>query len=247
LRWQLNRQLEKHNVNNILDKAGVKTGDKVRCGDLVWEWEKPGNKTNKVGILGGTFDPVHLGHLMIAEEAKTALDLSEVLLIPAGQPMSRPNENITPAKHRLAMLQLAVEGKPYLKVSSMEIERKGPSYTADTIAEIKNNSVGSELYFILGWDSLAQLPDWHEPLKIINQCTLVVVPRPGYAKPSLKALEGILPGITQKVIFLDKPRIDISATEIREMAAEGDSIEQLVPEAVAQYIKKNKLYTTPGG
>jgi GTP-binding protein len=247
LRWQLNRQLEKHNVNNILDKAGAKAGDKVRCGDLVWEWEKPGSQSNKVGILGGTFDPVHLGHLMISEEAKTALDLSEVLLIPAGQPMSRPNENITPAKHRLTMLQLAVEGKPYLKVSSMEIERKGPSYTSDTIAEIKKKSGGVEIYFILGWDSLAQLPDWHEPFKIINQCTLVAVPRPGYAKPSLKPLEGILPGITQKVIFLDKPRIDISATEIREMAAEGESIDQVVPEAVAQYIKKNRLYTTSGG
>ena len=103
------------------------------------------------------------------------------------------------------------------------------------------------MYFILGWDSLAQLPDWHEPSKIINLCTLVAVPRPGYAKPSLKALEGILPGISRKVIFLEKPRVDISATEIRELAAKGESIDQLVPEAVAQYIKKNKLYITSGG
>jgi GTP-binding protein len=247
LRWQLNHQLEKYGLNNILEKAGVKAGDKVRCGDLVWEWDKPGRKVNKVGILGGTFDPVHLGHLMIAEEAQTALELNEVLLVPAGQPMSRPNESITPSKHRLAMLQLAVEGKPYLKVSSIEIERKGPSYTADTIASIMKKSGGGELYFILGWDSLAQLPDWHEPSKIIKLCTLVAVPRPGYDKPSMKALEGVLPGISQKVIFLDKPRIDISATEIRELAARGEAIDHLVPEAVAQYIKKHKLYTTSGG
>jgi GTP-binding protein len=247
LRWQLNRQLEKHNVNNIMEKAGVKAGDKVRCGSLIWEWDKPGRKANKIGILGGTFDPVHLGHLMIAEEAKTALELSEVLLIPAGQPMSRPNENVTPAKHRLAMLQLAVEGSPYLKVSTVEIERQGPSYTVDTIEQIRKKSGGDEIYFILGWDSLAQLPDWHEPSKIINLCTLVVVPRPGYAKPSLKTLEGVLPGISQNVIFLDKPRVDISATTIRDLAAQGESIDHLVPEAVARYIKKHKLYTTSGG
>src|SRR4030042_1622666 len=142
------------------------------------------------------------------------------------------------------MLQLAVEGKPYLKVSTIEVERKGPSYTADTITEIKNKAGGGdELYFILGWDSLAQLPDWHEPSRIISMCTLVAVPRPGYAKPSLKALEGILPGISKKVIFLDKPKIDISATDIRELAATGESIDALVPQPVADYIKKNKLYT----
>jgi GTP-binding protein len=245
LRWQLNHQLEKHGVNRTLEKSGVKVGDKVRCGDLVWEWDKPSQSTNKIGILGGTFDPVHLGHLMIAEEAKTALELSEVLLVPAGQPMSRPNENVTSAKHRLEMLKLAVEGSPYLKVSPIEIERKGPSYTADTITEIRKKSGGGdEVYFILGWDSLAQLKDWHEPSKIINMCTLVAVPRPGYEKPSLKTLEGVLPGITDKVIFLDKPRVDISATEVRELAGRGESIDHLVPEAVARYIKKQKLYTT---
>jgi nicotinate-nucleotide adenylyltransferase len=143
------------------------------------------------------------------------------------------------------MLQLAAEEKPYLRVSPIEIERQGPSYTADTIAAIKKKSGGDEVYFILGWDSLEQLPDWHEPPKIINLCTLVAVPRPGYAKPSLKTLESVLPGITQKVIFLDKPRIDISATEIREMVAKGESIGQLVPEAVAQYIKKHNLYQQP--
>jgi GTP-binding protein len=248
LRWQLNYQLKKHGVNSILEKAGVKVGDKVRCGDLVWEWDKPGSSTSKIGILGGTFDPVHLGHMMIAEEAKTALELKEVILIPAGQPMSKSNENVTSAKHRLEMLKLAVEGSPYLKVSAVETERKGPSYTADTIAEIRKKSGrGDELYFILGWDSLAQLPDWHEPSRIIAMCTLVVVPRPGYAKPRLKTLEGVLPGISDKVIFLEKPRVDISATEIRELAAKGESIDHLVPDKVAAYIKKNKLYITSGG
>jgi GTP-binding protein len=243
LRWQLNYQLEKHNINGILEKAGVHAGDTVRCGDLIWEWDKPGQSVNRIGIFGGTFDPVHLGHLMIAEEAKTALELNEVILVPAGQPMSRPNANITPARHRLAMLELAVKGNPYLQVSNVEIERQGPSYTADTIAEIKKKSKrGDELYFILGWDSLEQLPTWHEPTRIITLCTLVAVPRPGCAKPNLKTLEGVLPGISDRVIFLDQPRVDISATGVRDKAARGESVAHLVPEAVAQYIKKNKLY-----
>ena len=128
------------------------------------------------------------------------------------------------------MLRLAVAGKPYLKVSTIEIERKGPSYTVDTIAEIRKKSGrGDEMFFILGWDSLAQLPDWHEPSRLIGMCTLVAVPRPGYAKPRLKALEGVLPGISRKVIFLDRPKVDISATEIREMVAKGESIDHLVP------------------
>lgn len=243
LRWQLNQQLNRLGANKILEKAGVKTGDKIRCGDLIWEWALPGRGGRKIGVLGGTFDPVHLGHIMIAKEAKEALELDDVLLIPAGQPMSRPNETVTSAKNRLEMLKLAIEGIPYLKISSIEIERKGPSYTADTIAEIRKKSGGGdELYFILGWDSLAQLPNWHEPAKIISMCTLVAVPRPGYTKPRLRGLEGVLPGISKKVIFLEKTKVDISATEVRELAARGESIEHVVPKPVAEYIKKNKLY-----
>jgi nicotinate-nucleotide adenylyltransferase len=101
---------------------------------------------------------------------------------------------------------------------------------------------GDELYFILGWDSLEQLPDWHEPSRLVNSCYLVAVPRPGWKRPNIKALEGILPGITQKVIWLDKPRVDIGATAIRELAARGEPIDHLVPKTVAEYIRKNKLY-----
>ncbi|MGD1118001.1 MAG: GTPase ObgE [Dehalococcoidales bacterium] len=243
LRWQLNFQLEKMGINKALQKAGVNRGDKIRCGDLTWEWSFPGEEGRKIGVFGGTFDPVHLGHLMIAEEAKTALDMAEVVLVPAGQPMSRRDENVTPARHRLEMLRLAIEGKPELKISEMEIERKGPSYTVDTIAGMKKlYARGDELYFILGWDSLEQLPDWHEPSRLVNSCYLVAVPRPGWKRPNIKALEGILPGITQKVIWLDKPRVDIGATAIRELAARGEPIDHLVPKTVAEYIRKNKLY-----
>ncbi len=197
----------------------------------------------KVGILGGTFDPIHLAHIKMAEEAKDALNLVEVIIVPAGQPMLKTNVRVTPAEHRIQMLRLAVVGKPYLKVSLMEIERPGPSYTVDTIAALKKRyGRKAEIYFILGWDSLAQLAEWREPERIIEMCTLVVVPRPGWTRPNLATLEKSIPGISKKVIFMDKPRLDISATAIRGKVAKREAIDQLVPELVAQYIKKHRLY-----
>jgi len=197
----------------------------------------------KIGVLGGTFDPVHLGHIMMAEEARKSLGLKEVLLVPAGQPLTRSDERITSAEHRLRMLRLAVAGSPHLKVSTVEIERPGPSFTVDTIAELRRKFGGKdEIFFILGWDSLAQLPIWREPARIINMCILVAVPRPGWTQPSLKALEKDIPGISKRVVFLEKPRIDISATAIREKVARGESIDHLVPGPVADYIKNHGLY-----
>jgi len=197
----------------------------------------------KIGVLGGTFDPVHLGHIIMAEAARKSLGLTEVLLVPAGQPMTRSNERIASAEHRLRMLHLAVAGSPYLKVSTIETERPGPSFTVDTIAELRRKyGEKNEIFFILGWDSLAQLPIWRDPARIINMCTLVAVPRPGWPQPSLKALEKDIPGISKRVVFLDSPRVDISATVIREKVARGESIDHLVPGPVADYIKKHGLY-----
>jgi GTPase len=242
LRWQLNLQLEKLGVNKALEKAGIRAGDRVRCGDLSWEWSRTDQEKQKIGILGGTFDPIHLGHIMIVEEVKQSLNLSEVLVIPAGQPQTRQGETITPARERLEMAELALAGKKDIKISNIEIERKGPSFTVDTLIELKNKYKGTDLYFVLGWDSLEQIPTWHEPSRIINLCYLVAVPRPGFKRPSLRSLEGVLPGITEKVIFMENPKIDISATEIRERVGRGESIDHLVPETVAAYIKKHKLY-----
>jgi nicotinate-nucleotide adenylyltransferase len=196
-----------------------------------------------IGVLGGTFDPVHRGHIMMADEAMKSLDLAGVLLVPAGQPMSKMKERLTPAEHRLQMLRLAVAEKPYLKVSAMELERPGPSYTVDTITEMRRKyGKNNEIFFILGWDSLAQLPSWREPGRIISMCSLVAVPRPGFPRPDLKTLEKNIPGISKRVVFMEKPRIDISATDIREKVARGESIDKLVPAPVAEYIKNHKLY-----
>ncbi len=198
----------------------------------------------KIGVLGGTFDPVHLGHLMMAEEARASLDLSEVIMVPAGQPVLKPSYKVTPPEQRLQMLRLAVADSPYFRVSTVEIDRQGPSYTVDTIAELRGQyGSGDEIFFILGWDSLAQLAGWWEPARIIEMCCLVAVPRPGWPHPDLKALEAGIPGISQRVVLLKKPLIDISASDIRELAARGASIDHFVPRPVAEYIRENKLYT----
>ena len=197
-----------------------------------------------IGILGGTFDPIHLAHLAVAEEARVRLELAEIIFVPAGQPWLKANSPISVAEHRIQMVRLAIADKPYFKLSTVEIDRAGPSYSVDTVAELQGQlGAGDELFFILGWDSLAELPLWHEPSQLIQMCRLVAVPRPSYSVPDLKKLEAKIPGLSQRVILMDKPEIDISATEIRNRAAHGLSISHLVPEPVERYIKQQRLYT----
>jgi nicotinate-nucleotide adenylyltransferase len=197
----------------------------------------------KTGILGGTFDPVHNGHLEIAGKVKNTLKLDEVVYVPAGRSPFKTEYVLTPAEQRLEMLRLAVAGIPSFKISSLEIERPGPSYTVDTITELRRHCAsGSELYFILGWDSLEGFPAWREPSRIIGMCTLVAVPRPGWKKPNLDKLEQAVPGITSRVVFTDGPLVDISASAIRQMVARGEDISYLVPRPVAEYIREHNLY-----
>ncbi len=198
-----------------------------------------------IGVLGGTFDPIHNGHILIAEEAKARLSLSEVLFVPAGQPWLKEDSPILAAEHRIQMIRLAIAERSYFKLSAMEVERAGPSYTVDTITELEAQlGTAAEIFFILGWDSLAELPRWKEPSRLIQMCHLVAVPRPGYKLPDLDSLAVAIPGLSRSLILLDKPEVDISATEIRNRVAHGLSIAQLVPEPVARYIKQHKLYLT---
>ncbi len=198
-----------------------------------------------IGVLGGNFDPIHIGHLILAEEVRARLDLAEILFVPAGQPWLKVYGHISAAEHRVQMVRLAIADKPYFRLSTMEIERAGLSYTVDTIAELQGQlDAGDELFFILGWDSLAQLPLWKEPSRLIRMCRLVAVPRPGYPVPDLKFMEPKVPGLSQRVILMDKPEIDISAFAIRNRVARGLSIGHLVPEPVDRYIKQHKLYLT---
>ena len=197
----------------------------------------------KIGILGGTFDPVHNGHIKVAEAVKTQLDLAKVVFMPAGQPWLKSDSPVSPAQHRAEMVRLAIAGRLGFELSLLEINRPGPSYTVDTIEEFRNkNGDGNELFFILGRDSLSQLPRWKEPSRLIELCRLVAVPRPGSKLPDLKELETLIPGLSSRLILLDKPEIDVSATQIRKRVAEGLSIRGLVPGPVAEYIKQHKLY-----
>jgi nicotinate-nucleotide adenylyltransferase len=196
-----------------------------------------------IGVMGGTFDPIHIGHLVVAEEVRTRLDLTEVLFVPAGQPWLRLSGPVLVAEHRVQMVRLALTDKPYFRLSTMEVERAGTSYTVDTLAELQGRlGAGDELFFILGWDNLVQLPQWKESFRIIRMCHLVAVPRPGYSAPDLGKLEADIPGLSRKVVLMDSPEIDVSASEIRSRVARGLSIRCLVPEAVAEYIRQHKLY-----
>lgn len=200
-----------------------------------------------IGVLGGTFDPIHIGHLKVAEEAVTRLDLPRILFMPAGQPWLKLNNAnaISPVQHRLEMVRLGLSGNPRFKLSTLEIERSGPTYTVDTIAQLQSQlGAGDEIFFILGWDNLNQLPQWHQPQRLIEMCRLVAVPRVDFPLPDLPALEKELPGISARVILFDKPRIDINASEIRRRAAEGLSISEFVPAPVERYIKEHGLYVT---
>ncbi len=197
----------------------------------------------KIGVLGGTFDPIHKAHIIVAEETRARLNLAEVLFVPAGQPWLKEDRPILAAEHRLQMIRLAIANQPCFKLSTMEIDRAGPSYTVDTITELQSQlGVGDELFFILGWDNLAQLSRWKEPSRLIKMCYLVAVPRPGYSLPDLNSLEVVIPGLSRRLILLDKPNIDMDATTIRNRVAQGLSIRHLVPEPVDEYIKQHKFY-----
>jgi len=198
-----------------------------------------------IGVMGGTFDPIHNGHLAVAEEVRSRLDLTVILFVPAGQPWLKMDNPVSPAEDRVHMVRLAIADKAHLKLSTIEIERPGATYTVDTMAELQAQlGAENDLFFILGWGSLAELPQWKESSRLITMCHLAVVPRPGYPRPDLKALEALIPGLSQRVILLEKPEIDISASEIRDRVARGLSITHLVPEPVESYIKQQKLYMT---
>jgi nicotinate-nucleotide adenylyltransferase len=197
----------------------------------------------KAGILGGTFDPVHVGHLGIAEEAMPSLGLAEVIFVPAREPWLKGDRGITQAEKRLDMLYLAIASNPSFHVSTVDIERPGPSYTVDTLTDLSLH-LGQDvsLYFILGLDALAELPSWREPGRIVEMCHLVGALRPGCRKLDVKALEQSIPGASGRITILDNRLIDISSSQIRERVAAGLSIDGMVPPAVAQYIAQQGLY-----
>ena len=197
----------------------------------------------RVGVLGGTFDPVHLGHLAIAEEARIKLDLDRFIFIPAGQPRLRADEYLTPAIDRLRMVELATGDNPHFQVCGIEIQRSGPTYTVDTLVELGQRfGPDTSLYFIVGADILGQFHRWKDPEKVLDACHLVVVSRPGHRDDDWPEWFQGADSSKDKVTQLEIPMVDISGTEIRRRASLGESVRHLVPDLVAEYIQDRKLY-----
>jgi nicotinate-nucleotide adenylyltransferase len=196
----------------------------------------------RIGVIGGTFDPIHTGHLIIAEEARTRLGLSRVAFVPAGQPPHKLAHEITGPEHRFEMTRLAIADNEHFCVSCVDLDREGPCYTVDTVGLLQDAwGRDAEIHFLIGADSLADLPTWREPERLLRMCRLVAVTRPGH-EVDLQALEQQLPGVSSLVEMLDTPTLDISSTEIRRRAHEGLSTRYLVPDAVARYIVEHGLY-----
>jgi nicotinate-nucleotide adenylyltransferase len=199
----------------------------------------------RVGVLGGTFDPPHLGHLILAQEAHQALDLAQVLFVPAGEPWRKAGRELSPREHRLAMTRLAVTGNPLFAVSTGEADRPGPSYTAETLAQLRAElGPQAEFFFIMGADSLADFPHWHDPLRILELARLAVAERPALADAGFE--EGVPEELAQAlrrcVVWLPMPLVAISASAVRERVRQGLSIRYWVPDAVEEYIRRHGLY-----
>ena len=200
----------------------------------------------RVGIVGGTFNPIHLGHLILAEEARIGLDLEEVLFMPAGEPWMKEGEALSPAHHRLNMTRLAVSSNPYFRVSSTEIDRPGATYTVDTLEQLHRDTVcETDFTFIIGADSLKEFPRWKEPARVLELCILAVAPRPGSSELDTAGLEAVGPGASERLVQLKGPMVDISGTEIRRRAALGLSVRYQVPEEVGRYMHHYGLYRPP--
>jgi len=197
----------------------------------------------RIGILGGTFDPIHYGHLVAGEEAKRALDLERVLFVPSARPPHKQAYPVSPADIRVQMVRLAIADNPYFELSTMEVDRPGFSYTVDTIASLRRElGEQSELFFILGEDALADLPTWHDPKRLLELCQLIAVNRPGYHSFSLRLLERQLPGVEKRVHEVRIPELAIWSTELRARVCSGLSVRYLLPDAVHDFVYARGLY-----
>ena len=201
----------------------------------------------KLGIFGGTFDPIHMGHLIIAQEAAARVGLDEVWFIPTGQPWLKSGNRISPSDHRMEMVRMAIRCNPGFKVSAIEVDRPGPSYTVDTLMALREGDAkGDSLFFILGMDSLETLHRWHQPERLFDLCTLVGVSRPEHRDFELGSLDHIRPGASSEVTTIDGPNIGISGAEIRRRVSQGLPITYWAPSAVEKYIHEHHLYQEAG-
>ncbi|MCI0396977.1 MAG: nicotinate-nucleotide adenylyltransferase [Chloroflexi bacterium] len=195
----------------------------------------------RIGLLGGTFDPPHIGHLWLAEAARQQLNLDRVLFMPAGRPPHKADDPVTAAHHRLAMTALAIQGNLHLALDESDIRRPLPHYTVTLLPLVRQAHPDAALWLLLGSDSLHDLPTWRQPRQVISQCRLGVLPRPGVVVDWV-SLTLAVPGVDAVVDPLAGPSLDVSATAIRRWVASGHSPRYLVPAAVLEYITQQRLY-----
>lgn len=188
------------------------------------------------GVLGGTFDPIHIGHLLLGEAAREELLLDKVIFIPAGNQWRKEqvDRDIAPAEHRLGMVRLAIAGNPAFEASAIEIEREGPSYSVDTLAALRGEMPDARLWFIVGADALADMPNWYESERIFELASVCVAGRPGEDERTT--------AFRDRVTWLEMPEIEISSTAIRERVKSGRSVRYMVPDGVRDYISEHGLY-----
>ncbi len=208
-----------------------------------WDILRP--MTERIGVFGGTFDPPHLGHLILASEARAQLHLSRLLWVLTSIPPHKLDQTITPLEDRLAMLKLAVADEPAFEVSRIDMDRPGPYYTVDTLGLLRAQDPSAALVLLLGGDLLRDLATWHHPADLVTAADEIgVMRRPGDAI-DLSSLEARIPGLTTRVRFVDAPLLEISSNQIRKRARERQPFRYYVPPAVYRYITEKHLYTSP--
>jgi nicotinate-nucleotide adenylyltransferase len=195
----------------------------------------------RVGILGGAFNPPHIGHLVCAQEALTQLELDRVVFMPVGVPPHREIELDPGAQARLELTELAVAGDDRFEVSRMEVDKEGPAYTSETLAALREESPDDELFLILGGDQAAALGSWHEPEKVLDLATVAVFERFSWGRNAIGIKIGRLPG-ARHVRYLDMPLLQVSSSAIRRRVRDGLPIRYLVPDRVVEYIASKDLY-----
>lgn len=198
----------------------------------------------KLGIFGGTFDPVHYGHLVLAEQCREQCGLDEVWFIPAAEPPHKSTSRITPAANRCEMVQFAIAGHPQFRLSTIEIDRPGPSYTVTTLEQLKSENHSRDLFLLIGADSVRDLPHWRQPERILELATVVAVNRGQSAPLDWTSLNSIShASVESRITSINMPAIDLSATDIRKRISENRSIRYLVPRVVEIYIQEKGLYS----
>jgi nicotinate-nucleotide adenylyltransferase len=199
----------------------------------------------RIGLLGGTFNPPHIGHLVCATQALASLDLDEVLFVPVYEPPHKEIETDPGVEHRVAMCRIAVADDDHLDVSTVEVDVPGPSYTVDTLSRLHDRCPGDQLTFIVGGDMAASLPTWRDPAEVVSLARLAVAEREGAARADILERLATIHGAVEQVDFFDLPRIDFSSSLVRRRAAAGQPITYLVPDPVAEYIAQHGLYRSP--